>query len=193
MKIGLASRRNLVAATTCAALVVALGLTLTSEPQVQAATARANALRGTVTDATTGQPVAGVDIGVAQSGSTPSAAAYTITSADGTYTITGVSGTVNVAASRYTVNGTPPALIESDEDGHLATGTVNFALQPFAVPGQRTVPANRAKNVILVDMDHTYEECWFQDTKCGTGNTANVSAALKTNGMVGTSMWTSYG
>ena len=62
----------------------------------------------------------------------------------------------------------------------------------IAVPGSRTVPANRAKDLILVDFDETYEECWFSDPTCTSGNVGNVPSWAK-NGANATNHWTTYG
>ena len=151
-----------------------------------------NTLSGTVTDATTGKPISGVNIGVAQAGTTPNSAHMTTTNANGQYTVSGLSGTVNVAASRYTVNGTNPLYLYQTKMGVSSSSTVNFALKSWTPPGKRTVPANRA-NILFVDYDETFFECWFQDTKCTTGNTTNTQSVFKTNGMIGSNMWTTYG
>ena len=110
-------------------------------------------VKGTVTDATTGKPVANANIGYATSGTTPSTSSATKTNASGQYTISS-GGTINIIASRYTVNGTNPLYESQTKMNVSGSATVNFALKPFPVPGSRVVPANRAKNVLFVDYDN---------------------------------------
>src|SRR5207248_8289743 len=100
---------------------------------------------GVVKDASTGNPVANVEVGISP-GAVGSTAQYTTTASDGSYSFTGIaSGTYNLSAWRYTISGTQPMYKDVQQMGvNLGSSqTVNFSLTSIAVPGSRTVAAGR--------------------------------------------------
>src|SRR5260221_2641166 len=70
--------------------------------------------------------------------------------------------------------------------------TVKFNLSPISVPGSRTIPAGKAKNLIIVDYDETYYDSWFADTKA-MANNSPATHQLAQKGVVATQSWTQYG
>jgi Carboxypeptidase regulatory-like domain len=156
--------------------------------------AGSSGVSGVVTDASTGQPVAGATVGIS-AGAVGSAAQYATTASDGSYSFSGIaSGTYNVSAWRYTISGTQP-MYKDAQQMQVSVGssaTVNFKLTPIAVPGSRTVPAGHAKNLIIVDYDETYYDSWFTDTQSMANSSPNTHQ-LAQSGVNGTEMWTSYG
>lgn len=149
---------------------------------------------GVVTDANTGQPVANAHVGIS-TGTVGGSAQYTTTAADGSYSFTGIAGgTYNLEADRYTISGTQPFYKDAQQMQVAVSGstTVNFKLAPIPVPGSRTVPAGRAKNLIIVDYDETYYESWFTDTQ-SMANNSPATHQLAQSGVVASEMWTQYG
>lgn len=149
---------------------------------------------GVVKDASTGNPVANAQIGIS-AGAVSSTAQYTTTASDGSYSFSGIaSGTYNLSASRYTISGTQPFYKDAQQMGISvsSTVTVNFSLTPIPVPGSRTVPSGRAKNLIIVDYDETYHESWFSDSQ-SMMNSSPATHQLAQNGVVATENWTQYG
>ncbi|MBV9711164.1 MAG: carboxypeptidase regulatory-like domain-containing protein, partial [Ktedonobacteraceae bacterium] len=115
---------------------------------------------GVVTDATTGQPVANAQVGISV-GTKGSAAQYTTTGSNGSYSFSGIaSGTYNLEADRYTISGTQPFYKDAQQMqvNVSSSTTVNFSLTPIAVPGSRTTPGGRGKNLIIIAYDETYYE-----------------------------------
>lgn len=156
--------------------------------------AGSSGVSGVVTDASTGQPVAGATVGISV-GAVGSAAQYATTASDGSYSFSGIaSGTYNLSAWRYVISGTQP-MYKDAQQMQVSVGssaTVNFKLTPIAVPGSRTVPAGHAKNLIIVDYDETYYDSWFTDTSSMANSSPNTHQTAQA-GVNGTEMWTSYG
>src|SRR5438105_3784564 len=76
---------------------------------------------------------------------------------------------------------------------NASTGaTVNFSLTPIPVPGSRTVPTGRAKNLIIVDYDETYHESWFKDGQSMMNNSPATHQRSQ-NGVLASDTWTQYG
>ncbi len=149
---------------------------------------------GTVTDATTGQPVANAQVGISL-GAVGSTAQYTTTASDGTYSFPGIAaGTYNLAAWRYTVSGVQTMYRDAQQTQVSVNGsmTVNFKLAPIAIVGSRSVPAGHAKNMIVVDFDETYYDSWFADTQ-SMANNSPATHQLAQQGVVASEAWTQYG
>ncbi len=162
-------------------------------PRISLAAGSAS-VSGVVTDATSKQPVANVSVGISV-GTVGGAAQYTTTAADGSYSFSGIaSGTYNLSAWRYTISGTQPFYKDAQQMqvNVSSSATVNFSLTPISMPGSRTVPAGRAKNLIIVDYDETYHESWFTDTQSMT-NSSPATHQLAQNGVVANEAWTQYG
>ena len=60
------------------------------------------------------------------------------------------------------------------------------------VPGSRTVPAGRAKNLIIADYDETYHESWFTDAQSMVNNSP-ATHQLAQQGIMASETWTQYG
>ncbi len=149
---------------------------------------------GVVKDASTGNPVANVEVGISP-GAVGSTAQYTTTASDGSYSFTGIaSGTYNLSASRYSISGTQPFYKDAQQMGvNVSTSsTVNFSLAPIPVPGSRTVPSGHAKNLIIVDYDETYHESWFTDAQSMMNNSP-ATHQLAQQGVLASDTWTQYG
>ena len=154
----------------------------------------ASSLSGDVTDASTGSPVANARVGIS-AGTVGSTAQYTTTASDGSYSFSGIaSGTYNLSASRYSISGTQSFYKDAQQMGvNVSTSaTVNFSLTPIPVPGSRTVPSGRAKNLIIVDYDETYHESWFTDAQSMMNNSP-ATHQLAQNGVIASATWTQYG
>src|SRR5437660_646418 len=154
----------------------------------------ASSVSGGVTDASTGSPVANAQVGIS-SGAVGATAQYTTTGSDGSYSFSGIaSGTYNLSASRYSLSGTQPFYKDAQQMGvNASTGaTVNFSLTAIPVPGSRTVPTGRAKNLIIVDYDETYHESWFTDAQSMMNNSP-ATHQLAQNGVMASDTWTQYG
>ena len=151
-------------------------------------------ITGVVKDASTGSPVANAQVGIS-AGQVGSTAQYTTTGSDGSYSFSGIaSGTYNLSAWRYTINGTQPMYKDVQQVGiNVSSSQVaNFNLTPVAVPGSRTVPAGRAKNLIIADYDETYHESWFSDAQSMVNNSP-ATHQLAQMGVLATETWTQYG
>jgi Carboxypeptidase regulatory-like domain len=151
-------------------------------------------LSGKVTDASTGSPVANAQVGIS-AGQVGSTAQYTTTASDGSYSFSSIaSGTYNLSAWRYTISGSQAMYKDVQQMGvNLGSSqTVNFNLTPIAVPGSRTVPAGRAKNLIIADYDETYHESWFTDSKSMVNNSP-ATHQLAQHGVLSSETWTQYG
>src|SRR5581483_4969803 len=162
-------------------------------PRVSMA-AGSSSVSGVVSDASTGQPVSGATVGISI-GAVGSAAQYATTATDGSYSFSGIaSGTYNLTASRYAISGTQPFYKDAQQMSVnvSSTATVNFNLSPIAVPGSRTVPAGRAKNLIIVDYDETYHDSWFTDSQ-SMMNSSTATHQLAQAGVLATEAWTQYG
>jgi len=156
--------------------------------------AGSSSVSGVVKDATTGQPVANAQVGLSV-GTVGGGAQYTTTASNGSYSFTGIAnGTYNVEADRYTISGTQPFYKDAQQMRVTVSGsaTVNFNLTPIFVPGSRTVPAGKAKNLIIVDYDETYYDSWFADTQ-SMANNSPATHQLAQKGVVATQSWTQYG
>ena len=154
----------------------------------------AASVSGVVTDASTGSPVANAQVGISP-GAVGATAQYTTTGSDGSYSFSGIaSGTYNLSASRYSLSGTQPFYKDAQQMGVNAStsATVNFSLTPIPVPGSRTVPTGRAKNLIIVDYDETYHESWFTDAQSMMNNSP-ATHQLAQNGVIASDTWTQYG
>ncbi len=154
----------------------------------------ASSVSGVVTDASTGSPVANAQVGISP-GAVGATAQYTTTGSDGSYSFSGIaSGTYNLSASRYSLSGTQPFYKDAQQMGVNAStsATVNFSLIPIPVPGSRTVPSGRAKNLIIVDYDETYHESWFTDAQSMMNNSP-ATHQLAQNGVIASESWTQYG
>ena len=154
----------------------------------------AASVSGVVTDASTGKPVANATVGISL-GQVGSTGQYATTDSNGNYSFTGIaSGTYNLSAWRYTISGTQPFYKDAQQFSvnGSSSQTVNFSLTPIAVPGSRTVPAGRAKNLIVVDYDETYHESWFSDAN-SMMNSSPATHQLAQAGVMGTENWTQYG
>jgi hypothetical protein len=153
-----------------------------------------SSVSGTVIDASSGQPVANALVGIS-AGAVRSTAQYATTASDGSYSFSGIaSGTYNLAASRYSLSGTQPFYRDAQQMQVNVSGsvTVNFKLAPIPVPAARTVPAGRAKNLIIVDFDETYYDSWFADTQ-SMANKSPATHQLAQSGVVASEAWTQYG
>ena len=151
-------------------------------------------ITGVVKDASTGSPVANAQVGIS-AGQVGSTAQYTTTGSDGSYSFSGIaSGTYNLSAWRYTINGTQPMYKDAQQVGINVSSSqaANFNLTPVAVPGSRSVPAGRAKNLIIADYDETYHESWFSDAQSMVNNSP-ATHQLAQNGVLATETWTQYG
>ena len=149
---------------------------------------------GVVKDASTGNPVANVKVGISP-GAVGSTAQYTTTGSDGSYSFTGIaSGTYNLSASRYSISGTQSFYKDAQQMGvNVSTSsTVNFSLAPIPVPGSRAIPSGRAKNLIIVDYDETYHESWFTDAQSMMNNSP-ATHQLAQQGVLASDTWTQYG
>ena len=156
--------------------------------------AGSSGVSGVVTDASTGQPVANAQVGIS-TGTVGGTAQYTTTAANGSYSFTGIaSGTYNLEADRYTISGTQPLYKDAQQMQVSVNGnvTTNFSLTPIAVPGSRTVPAGRAKNMLIVDFDETYYNSWFTDT-ASMANNSPATHQIAQSGVIGSESWTQYG
>ena len=151
-------------------------------------------ITGVVKDASTGSPVANAQVGIS-AGQVGSTAQYTTTGSDGSYSFSGIaSGTYNLSAWRYTINGTQPMYKDAQQVGINVSSSqaANFNLTPVAVPGSRSVPAGRAKNLIIADYDETYHESWFSDAQSMVNNSP-ATHQLAQMGVLATETWTQYG
>jgi hypothetical protein len=151
-------------------------------------------ISGTVTDASTGSPVANAQVGIS-AGQVGSTAQYTTTASDGSYSFTGIaSGTYNLSAWRYTISGAQPMYKDSQQLGvnTSSSQTVKFSLTPIPVPGSRTIPSGRAKNLIIADYDETYHESWFTDAQSMMNNSP-ATHQLAQQGVLASEAWTQYG
>src|SRR5947209_2440534 len=151
-------------------------------------------ITGVVKDVSTGSPVANAQVGIS-AGQVGSTAQYTTTGSDGSYSFSGIaSGTYNLSAWRYTINGTQPMYKDAQQVGINVSSSqaANFNLTPVAVPGSRSVPAGRAKNLIIADYDETYHESWFSDAQSMVNNSP-ATHQLAQNGVLATETWTQYG
>ena len=151
-------------------------------------------ITGVVKDASTGSPVANAQVGIS-AGQVGSTAQYTTTGSDGSYSFSGIaSGTYNLSAWRYTINGTQPMYKDAQQVGINVSSSqaANFNLTPVAVPGSRSVPAGRAKNLIIADYDETYHESWFSDAQSMVNNSP-ATHQLAQIGVLATETWTQYG
>lgn len=162
-------------------------------PKVMLA-AGSSGVSGTVTDATTGQPVANAQVGIS-TGGVGTTAQYTTTATDGTYSFSGIaSGTYNLSAWRYAVSGVKTMYQDAQQFqvNVTSSATVNFRLTPLPVSGSRTVATGRAKNMIIVDFDETYYDSWFTDAQ-SMANKSPATHQLAKAGVVATETWTQYG
>ena len=151
-------------------------------------------ISGTVTDASTGSPVANAQVGIS-AGQVGSTAQYTTTASDGSFSFTGIaSGTYNLSAWRFTISGTQPMYKDSQQLGvnTSSSQTVKFSLTPIPVPGSRTIPPGRAKNLIIADYDETYHESWFTDAQSMMNNSP-ATHQLAQQGVLASEAWTQYG
>jgi hypothetical protein len=156
--------------------------------------AGSSTVSGVVKDATSGNPVAKAQVGIS-TGTVGGSAQYTTTATDGSYSFSGIaSGTYNLEADRYTISGTQPFYQDAQQMQVTVSGsaTVNFSLTPIPVPGSRTIPSGRAKNLIIVDFDETYLESWFTDSQSMVSNSP-ATHQLAQNGVLATEAWTQYG
>ncbi|HLZ21640.1 MAG TPA: carboxypeptidase regulatory-like domain-containing protein [Ktedonobacterales bacterium] len=154
-----------------------------------------SSVSGTVTDATTGQPVANATVGISL-GTSGSSASYATTSSTGAYSFTSIaSATYNLSAWRYDLSTGATAMYRDSQKMQVSvsgSATVNFALSSLAVPKSRTIGAGQAKNFILVDFDETYYEAWFTDTSSMVNNSPSIHS-IANNGVVATTDYTQYG
>lgn len=163
-------------------------------PAARGLAAGSSSVSGTVTDASSGQPVANALVGISL-GAVGSTAQYATTASDGSYSFSGIaSGTYNLAASRYSISGTQPLYRDAQQMQVNVNGsvTVNFKLAPIPVPGARSVPAGRAKNLIIVDFDETYYDSWFADSQ-SMASKSPATHQLAQSGVVASETWTQYG
>ena len=164
------------------------------KPQRQGLAAGTASVSGVVKDATTGQPVANAQVGISD-GTKGGTAQYTTTASDGSYSFSGIAaGTYNLNADRYTISSTQPFYKDAQQMQVSVTSsaTVNFQLTPVPVPGSRTVPAGRAKNLIIVDFDETYQESWFTDAQSMANKSPNIHQVAQ-SGVMAQEAWTQYG
>jgi carboxypeptidase family protein len=162
-------------------------------PRLSLATG-SSTVSGVVKDAATGSPVANAQVGIS-TGTVGGGAQYTTTASDGSYSFSGIANdTYNLEANRYTISGTQPFYKDAQQMQVTVSGsaTVNFRLTSIPVPGSRTIPAGRAKNLIIVDYDETYHESWFTDTQ-SMANNSPATHQLAQNGVVASETWTQYG
>src|SRR5260370_4533919 len=156
--------------------------------------AGSSSVGGTVTDARRGQPVITARVGIS-AGAVGSTAQYATTASDGSYSFRDIaSGTYSLGASRYSISGTQPLYRDAQQMQVNVSGsvTVNFKLAPIPGPGARSVPARRAKNLIIVDFDETYYDSWFADSQ-SMATKSPATHQLAQSGVVASETWTQYG
>ncbi|GAC1382422.1 MAG: hypothetical protein NVSMB33_09800 [Ktedonobacteraceae bacterium] len=156
--------------------------------------AGSSSISGVVKDAASGNPVANAQVGIS-AGTVGGGGQYTTTASDGSYSFSGIAaGTYNLSASRYTISGTQPFYKDAQQFNVSlsSSATVNFSLTAIAVPGSRTVPSGRAKNLIIADYDETYHESWFTDAQSMMNNSP-ATHQLAQRGVLASENWTQYG
>ncbi len=164
------------------------------KPRQQGLAAGSASVSGVVTDATTGQPVANAQVGISD-GTKGGTAQYTTTASNGSYSFSGIAtGTYNLEADRYTISGTQPFYRDAQQMQVSVNGsvTVNFQLSPIPVIGSRTVPAGRAKNLLIVDFDETYYDSWFTDAQSMANKSPSIHQVAQ-SGVLAQEAWTQYG
>jgi hypothetical protein len=164
------------------------------KPRQQGLAAGSASVSGVVTDATTGQPVANAQVGISD-GTKGGTAQYTTTASNGSYSFSGIAaGTYNIEADRYTLSGTQPFYRDAQQMQVSVNGsvTVNFQLSPIPVIGSRTVPAGRAKNLLIVDFDETYYDSWFTDAQSMANKSPSIHQVAQ-SGVLAQEAWTQYG
>jgi hypothetical protein len=155
-------------------------------------------LAGNVVDARSGQAIANavvwLDLPV-QSGQPTSAALHTLTDAQGNFQFLHIAkGLYTVVASRYYIMDDGRYYGERVFPSIALNGNRSHVLLPLSAinaPGQRTVGAHQAKNLILIDLRGVYAASLFDDPAL-LDQTSNLRAFLQhTN--VASSVWWPYG
>ncbi|HKV59280.1 MAG TPA: carboxypeptidase regulatory-like domain-containing protein, partial [Ktedonobacteraceae bacterium] len=155
-------------------------------------------LSGTVVDARSGQAIANavvwLDLPV-QVGQPTSAALHTLTDAQGNYAFFRIAkGLYTVVASRYNIMGDGKYYDERVFSSIALNGDrahVRLPLQAIAAPGQRTVGAHQARNLILIDVRGFYAASLLDDPAL-LDQTTNLRAFLQ-HANVASSVWWPYG
>jgi hypothetical protein len=155
-------------------------------------------LAGTVVDARSGQAIANAVVWLdlpAQPGQPTSAALHTLTDGQGSYQFLHIAnGLYTVVASRYYIMGDgryygervfPSIALNSNRSRVL------LPLSAINAPGQRTVGAHRAKNLILIDVRGFYAASLLDDPAL-LGQTGNLRAFLQ-HANLASSVWWPYG
>jgi hypothetical protein len=127
-------------------------------------------LSGTVIDARTKAPVSSAIVWIdlpPQPGQSTSIALHTVTDATGHYQFTRLAtGSYTVVASRYSLGGSGHYYGERIFSGvSLTSNRANLvlALDAIPAPGQRSLRAGEAKNLILIDLRGFYADSLLRD------------------------------
>ncbi len=155
-------------------------------------------IRGTVVDAHSKQPVFGavvwIDLPV-QVGQPTTIPLNTVTDAQGNYSFIHIAqGSYTLVASRYYNIGDNRYYAERIFSSVLLTGNrsgITLPLTPIVVPGTRSVPPGKAKNVILIDLRGFYAASLLDDPLL-LNETRNLRAFLQ-HASVQSSLWLPYG
>lgn len=155
-------------------------------------------LSGSVVDGHSGQPIAGAVVWLdlpPQPGQPTSAALHTLTDNQGNYQFFHIAeGLYTLVASRYYIMGDGryygervfPSIALKGNRSHIV-----LPLQPINAPGQRSVGAHQAKNLILIDVRGFYAASLLDDPAL-LEQTVNLRAFLQHAG-VASSVWWPYG
>ncbi len=155
-------------------------------------------ISGTVLDAHSKQPVFGavvwIDLSV-QKGQPTTIPLNTVTNAQGTYQFMHIApGSYTLVASRYYNIGDNRYYSERIFSSIALTGNcsgITLPLTAIAVPGNRSVPSGRAKNIILIDLRGFYAASLLDDPLL-LDETRNFRAFLQ-HASVQRSLWLPYG
>jgi len=155
-------------------------------------------LAGTVVDAHSGQPVANAVVWLdlpPQPGQSTSAALHTLSDAQGNYQFFHIAkGLYTLVASRYYLMGDGRYYSERVFPSIALTGNRSHVLLPLSAinaPGQRSVGARQAKNLILIDVRGFYAASLLDDPAL-LDQTTNLRAFLQ-HANVASSVWWPYG
>lgn len=155
-------------------------------------------LSGTVIDLHSAQPVAGAVVWLdlpPQSGQPTSTALHTLTDTQGTYRFFHIAeGIYTLVASRYYIMGDGhyygecvfPSIALKGNRSHIV-----LPLQAIKAPGQRSVGAHQAKNLIMIDVRGFYAASLLDDPAL-LDQTVNLRAFLQ-HASVASSLWWPYG
>ena len=155
-------------------------------------------LAGTVVDARSGQAVANAVVWLdlpAQPGQPTSAALHTLSDGQGNYQFLHIAiGVYTLVASRYYIMGDGRYYGERVFPSIALNGNRSRVLLPLSMlnaPGERTVRAHQAKNLILIDVRGFYAASLLADPAL-LAQTSNLRAFLR-HANVASSVWWPYG